>query len=360
MELNELMKLRDHHYTHAELEVSDIQRREIAFAYKSDYPAIKGRAYYFQNVEDMREHILRKPTIVAAYASTTYYLDPNMRANSKRGFLGYDLVFDIDMPYTDEFPNRVEWMHEVCYRTSHLIEVLTSDLGFDRDTMKLSFSGSKGFHILIDDEQYRTMPIPERTQLCNYIIGTGLVRGKVKKGKGGWNKKYTRYLETLVSLMTDNKDDNEKILLSMGFAKTNAKKISGLMSDNTKRAAFSQGHLWVFDEKVSKALVDSFYKQESSIFGNGVLDSGVTVDKHRVFRFPGTIHPAYGFVATSLELSDLDDPSLVFDKIKQAGGVDSVEVTLDHDAIEDFEARKHWAAGTYTIPRWLALHLLHQ
>ena len=132
------------------------------------------------------------------------------------------------------------------------------------------------------------------------------------------------------------------------------------MSDNTKRAAFSQGHLWLFDEKTSKALVDSFYKQESSIFGNGVLDSGVTTDKHRVFRFPGTIHPAYGFVATSLELSDLDDPSLVFDKIKQAGGVDLVEVTLDHDAIEDFEVRKHWAAGTYTIPRWLALHLLHQ
>ena len=360
MGLNELMKLRDHHYTHAELEVSDIQRREIAFAYKSDYPAIKGRAYYFQNVEDMREHILRKPTIVAAYASTTYYLDPNMRANSKRGFLGYDLVFDIDMPYTDEFPNRVEWMHEVCYRTSHLIEVLTNDLGFDQDTMKLSFSGSKGFHIIIDDKQYRTMPIPERTQLCNYIIGKGLIRRNVKKGKGGWNKKYSRYIDRLVSLMTNSIDDNEKILLSMGFAKTNAKKISGLMSDNTKRAAFSQGHLEWLDAKLSKALVDSFYKQESSIFGNGVLDIGVTVDKHRVFRFPGTIHPAYGFVATNLELSDLDDPSIVFDKIKQAGGVDLVEVTLDHDAIEDFEVRKHWTAGTHTIPRWLGLHLLHQ
>ena len=90
------------------------------------------------------------------------------------------------------------------------------------------------------------------------------------------------------------------------------------------------------------------------------FDTGVTTDKHKIFRFPGTIHPSYGFVATSLELSDLDDPSIVFDKIKKAGGVDLVEVTLDHDAIEDFEVRKHWAAGTYTIPRWLALHLLHQ
>ncbi len=162
MGLNELMKLKDHHYTHAELEVSDIQRREIAFAYQGD-EGIRGRAKYFQSIEDLRKHILRKPTIQAIYASTTYYLDPNMRAPSKRGFLGHDLVFDIDMPYTDEFPNRVEWMHEVCYRTSHLIEVLADELGFDRDTMKLSFSGSKGFHIVIDDKRYRMMPTPERT-----------------------------------------------------------------------------------------------------------------------------------------------------------------------------------------------------
>ena len=106
--------------------------------------------------------------------------------------------------------------------------------------MKLSFSGSKGSHIVIDDEQYRTMPTPERTQLCNYIIGKGLVRKNVKKGKGGWNKKYSRYLDSLVSLMTDSKDDNEKILLSMGFKQTNAKKISGLMSDNTKRAILTR------------------------------------------------------------------------------------------------------------------------
>ena len=161
--------------------------------------------------------------------------------------------------------------------------------------------------------------------------------------------------------MTDSIEDNEKILLSMGFAKSNAKKISGLMSDSTKRAAFSQGHLWVFDAKVSKALVDSFFIDKNRLFfADRVLDSSVTTDKHRVFRFPGTIHPAYGFVATTLEVSDLDDPSIVFDKIKKAGGVDLVEVTLDRDVLEDFEVLKLWSAGTYTIPRWLALHLLHQ
>ena len=84
--------------------------------------------------------------------------------------------------------------------------------------------------------------------------------------------------------MTDSIEDNEKILLSMGFAKSNAK-ISGLMSDSTKRTAFSQGHLEWLDAKVSKTLVDSFFKKESSIFADRVLDSSVTTDKHRIFRF---------------------------------------------------------------------------
>ena len=32
--MNELMKLKEHHYTNAKLEVSDIQRREIALRFK--------------------------------------------------------------------------------------------------------------------------------------------------------------------------------------------------------------------------------------------------------------------------------------------------------------------------------------
>ena len=121
--MNELMKLKEHHYTHAELEVSDIQRREIAFAYQGD-EGIKGRAKYFQNVEDMREHILRKPTIQAIYASTTYYLDPNMRAILREA--SSDTIWFSILTWRIPMSSRtrVEWMHEVCYRTSHLIEVL--------------------------------------------------------------------------------------------------------------------------------------------------------------------------------------------------------------------------------------------
>ncbi len=357
--MNELMKLKEHHYTNVKLEVSDIQRREIAFAYQG-VDGVRGRANYFETVEDLRSHLLRKPTIEAVYASTAYYLDPNMKAPSKRGFLGHDLVFDIDMAYTSDYANRVEWMHEVCYRTSYLIDILTDELGFARDKMEVSFSGSKGFHILVNDTELVNMDVADRAQLCQYVTGQKVIRSDIKKGKGGWNKKYSRYIDCLVRLMTDDIEYNEKTLLSMGFPKSNAKKISGLMSDSTKRTAFSQGHLEWLDAKVSKALVDSFFKKESSIFADRVLDSSVTTDKHRIFRFPGTIHPKYGFVATTLEPSDLDDPSIVFDKIKQAGGKDLVEITLDHDVLEDFEVRKHWGAGTHNIPRWLALHLLHQ
>ena len=112
MGLTNLIELKKHHYANTTLEISKIQRREVAFAYQGD-EGIKGRAKYFETVEQLSEHIQSKPTIEAVYASTAYYLAPQMYSPSKRGHLGYDLVFAIDMSF-DGFENRVEWMYDVC------------------------------------------------------------------------------------------------------------------------------------------------------------------------------------------------------------------------------------------------------
>ena len=107
--MSDLMRLKKHHYANKELAVSKIQRREIAFAYQGD-EGIKGRAKYFETTEQLKEHLQSKPTIEAVYASTAYYLDPQMYSPSKRGHLGYDLVFDIDLNPSN-YDNRIDWMY---------------------------------------------------------------------------------------------------------------------------------------------------------------------------------------------------------------------------------------------------------
>lgn len=353
--MTDLSTLRKEHYTNAKLEVSDIQRREIAFAYRGE-EGIKGRAQYFASIEDLTEHLENTAKIVAVYASIGYYLDPNVYSPSKRGLTGYDLVFDVDMKYTQE--NRTEWMHEVCYRTSALMDVLVEDLGFSRDKMVLDFSGGKGFHITIEDESFRNLSKDDRIDLVNYIKGEKIIRKELTTGKGGWNNKYKGYINRIVKLMSNDKKVNCERLLSLNLPMATAKKISGLMNDAANRNRVSQGHLGLFDAKVSKSLQNNFYNEQRELFS--CVDKTVTPDRHRILRVPGSIHPSTGLVSVRLEPSDIDEPNIIFEKIKSTAGVDEVEIVLEKATLEDFTSKKLWEAGTHKVPRWLALHLLHQ
>ena len=353
--MTDLSTLKKEHYTNAKLEVSDIQRREIAFAYRGE-EGIKGRAQYFDSIEDLTEHLENTTNIVAVYASIGYYLDPQVYSPSKRGLTGYDLVFDVDMKYTQE--NRIEWMHEVCYRTSTLMDVLVEDLGFSRDDMVLDFSGGKGFHITIENESFRSLSKDDRIDLVNYIKGEKIIRKELTTGNGGWNNKYKGYINRIVRLMTNDKKVNNERLQLLNIPDTTAKKISDLMINAANRNTVSQGHLGLFDAKVSKSLQNNFYNEQKELFS--CVDQKVTPDRHRILRVPGSIHPSTGFASVRLEPSDIDEPNVIFEKIKSAGGVDEVEIVLEKATLEDFTNKKLWTAGTHTVPRWLALHLLRQ
>ena len=130
------------------------------------------------------------------------------------------------------------------------------------------------------------------------------------------------------------------------------------MTNAANRNKVSQGHLRFFDAKVSKSLQNNFYNEQKELFS--CVDKTVTPDKHRILRVPGSIHPSTGLVSVRLEPSDIDEPNVIFEKIKSAAGVDPVEITLEKATLEDFTSKKLWEAGTHTVPRWLALPLLRQ
>lgn len=343
-----LKELKREHYEGADLLVSSIARREISLG-------VNIRAQHFTSTEDLADTLSARSNIEGAFASTAYYLDPNVKTPSKRGHLGYDLVFDVDLkPST----NRLDWMYDVCFRTSALVDVLVNELGFSKDEMILDFSGGKGFHITIDNPSYRDLSKTDRAQLANYIIGEKVDRKNLKYGKGGWNRRFSKYITNMTKLMGRDAKANNKLLKSLGLPQTTTKKLGDLLTDSTKREALSKGRLGLVNQKVLASLQSNFFNQQKEMFS--LVDKVVTTDAYRILRIPGTIHPKTGFVSTRLHIDDINDPDTIFEKIKDAGGMDMVTVTLDKEAIEDFDQVKVWAAGTHEVPRWLALHLLHQ
>jgi len=336
------------HYENAELIIDDICRREIALG-------VRIRGQHFTSTEELAKTLSVRTNIDGAYASIGLYLDPNCRAPSKRGHLGTDLVFDVDKaPDSD----RLNWLYEVCSIVSDLIDTLQTELGIPKEKMTLDFSGNKGFHITIADKSYRELSKEDRQQLVQYIKGEKVNRQWLKHGKGGWNKRFASYIDSLTKLMSDDSKTNNSFLLALGLPKITAKKLGDLMTDPTKREALTQGHLSVLDSKILASMQSNFFNRQKEVMS--YVDSSVTNDLHKLFRFPGSVHNKTGFVATRLDIEDAYNPDAIFEKVKAAGGLDPVTITLDKEATEDFDQVKVWSAGSHTVPRWLALHLLHQ
>jgi len=340
------------HYKRHSLLVERPERREIALQlWGTQGPST--RHQYYQNTEDLKVDLVRQGNVCAVFSSVAYYEDPQVKAPSKKGYLGADLVFDIDLPITG---SRYDWMYTACDATLDLIRVLTSELGFSEESLIVDFSGSKGFHITVSDESLRDMPKEDRTHLIQYILGEKVDRSLLGVEKGGWSARYAAYRARLGQVCCDDKVTNEAILNKVfNLPQVHAKKLGDHLSKSSNRAAMKGSRLKLSDA-VEKSLRGLFLRAEREKFSG--VDKQVTVDKHRIFRIPGSIHPKTGFVSTRVLLSDLSEPDQLFEKIKVAGGTDEVTVTLTEAKVENSDKVQIWAPGTYKLPRWLALHLL--
>ena len=268
----------------------------------------------------------------------------------KKGYLGHDLVIDIDKHLEG---SRIDWLDDICEITDSLVNILIRTLGFKEEEIILEFSGNKGFHLLIKGRE--KLPVEDRRQIIEYLMGEKIDRKNLEISKGGWGKIFGDAVKRIALLSGDDKKANNKTLLSLGLPKVHAKKIGDLASDKTARDFLKEGRLNVLDAKSSNAIRDWILRSKKEDFST--IDKKVTVDKNRILRVAGSVHQKSGLVCVPLELSDLSDPQAIFEKLKVAGGTDEVELVLKEPALENFERMHRWEAGTYTVPRWLALHL---
>ena len=346
-----LFGLYKHHYEHTDLSITDIQRREIATQEFSPQLSAFNRAQYFPTKESLVLKLLENARPPAGlFSSTAYYLDPNESKPTKRGLIGYDFVIDLDddvLAYED----RYDFIDAMRKKTKAVVDRFLKDLGFDEDLMLVDFSGNKGFHLTFDDEKYRNLDQSDRRQIIDYIIGNKLDRDILlvnnKLSHYGWNKQAVYFLESL--LKDPSREHIEKY-----FPKNKAKKIDSLLSDPTVVARLTAGSLVDFDTKVLKLAM----MKEHRLNIKNVVDKKPTVDKHRIFRVPGSLHPKSGLPSVRLSKHHLDSTDAIIDEIMIAAGEDMVTVTIGEDVEIDFPRKTVFTEGTHTVPRYEALCIL--
>ena len=358
-------RFREHYLTHAEMvEVPpSFDQREFGFL------SFEGKTMFrhiaFRSPEEMRNY-LKTNAPAHVYYSSAYYEAPEAEMERK-GWLGADLVFDIDADHIEtpckndhdrwtcrncgmegkgsapeSCPNcgranfkEENWLCEKCleaakFETLKLLDILVQDLGFSpRQDLDVNFSGHRGYHVHVYQEEARQLDQLARRELVDYIMGTGIEArfhgfAPVPRGEGpamagiGWGGRLARALYDFI--LDAEPKPLEGLGLSGRFVKNLLERREEILESLIKEPP---GRMLRFfgprDRRYLDRLVEVAVRREAS-----AIDTVVTTDIHRLIRLPMTLHGKTGLRAEEIPVDGLEG----FDPLRSAIAFDEGEITV--------------------------------
>ncbi|MCK9297992.1 DNA primase small subunit PriS [Methanoculleus sp. YWC-01] len=258
------------------------------------------------------------------YYSTAYYQTPSAPTMNEKHWAGADLIFDLDADHIVRGPYAM-MLARVKEETEKLLGMLTDELGFARNHIRLAFSGGRGYHIHITDIAVRGWGSQERREIVDYVCGIGLDPGVMLTpggGETGWRRRYAETLLAHLSWLAD---------LDPAEA---AAYLAGLDGIGKRTAAEFLANLDVLSRKKPDGLLQNRVIRaitaapdfEERLRGAGArADEPVTTDIKRLIRTPGSLHGGSGMRVVPLDIRDFAD----FDPLVDAVVFGDRDVRLD-------------------------------
>jgi len=322
-------------------------QREYGFLLFKEKFMIRHRAF---KDSDALLKAIRDLAPAHVYFSTAYYQDPTASMDQK-GWLGADLVFDIDADHLDtpckivhddwkckacgaigkgSAPklcpkcknDRMEvtaWLCDRCLQeakeeTISLLDMIFSDLQLEQANLRVYFSGHRGYHVHLYSEAFRLLREEQRREIVNYLLGQDLdpsfqgmeeiSEGGVSILKGpqwgdpGWRGRIVRGIYEVLTREGAN----------LGLSTNQLNVLKSWEKDNLFTKPFWSSlkgiNTATWRNIVQRAIGETAAK----------IDTVVTTDVHRLIRLPGTLNGHTGLLGVDVSLERLDE----FDPFKEA------------------------------------------
>lgn len=272
--------------------------------------------------------LIIKESPMGVFTSVSRYENPSLPIEEK-GWKSADLVFDIDASdlnlecmlehdfylcdrchksFKDKLPScpscgstiisHIKWLCERCIEGSKLeseklLQILQEDFGIQSTKLRVYYSGHRGFHVHVDDEEYSLLDRDSRAELVEYISGRGLLPRHF-----GFSFRWSSYDVKRLPLDSEPGWRGRLARAAMEVTRINDSKraIATLYDQNRER--FKE----VMDNLLSRVSVK--------------VDDAVTIDLHRIFRMPGTLHEKSSLIKKRYREGD--------DPLASAVGLDSI------------------------------------
>ncbi|MDO5844067.1 MAG: DNA primase catalytic subunit PriS [Methanocorpusculum sp.] len=338
---------------------ASLTEREWGFLFFTMNPKSGMRRHIsFTSQEEITAY-LKSMVPAHVYYSTAYYAHPGAASMADKEWLGADLIFDLDADHIVRAPYDV-MLARVKEELFKLIDMLTCELGFAKNDLKINFSGGRGYHIHIPLMKVRNWSSSERRELVNYVSGTGLSAENMltDSKNSGWQKRYKDALsDELIRIKNLPKEDAMQYLTGL-FGITDRYADGFLKNIKTTMSLLETKPDKLIDNKVIKAVTNP----ENVMFQSGILsraaqaDEPVTTDVKRLIRHTGSLHGGSGMRVVPLEISDLESFDPLVDSVVFSERVMKVDCPFNL-SMSMLGSKYDLVKGTNNVPEALAVFL---
>ena len=333
-----------------------------------------------------------------AYYSCAYYEKPDAPTMAEKNWLGADLIFDLDADHVDgtkglSYEKMLERVKDEVIRL--IDEFLLGDLGFDGDSLKVAFSGGRGYHVHVNDPRVIRLSNHERREIVDYVTGTDLdidwvfpsTAFEARKFKdrvgmeyrrtmprledGGWRRRIRRGIDELLAELEalDEAEALKRIseALSSPEKETGEKTVEGMYTDlfkgpEGKRGVDRMRSDDTFEVFSQKRYGDAFMRLvEMRVKGRmkGETDEPVTSDIKRLIRLPSSLHGKTGFQVVPMKRDDLDNFDPFVAAVPDAFGTQEVTVVCEKPVDARLRDRTFsLEQGRNVVPEFAAVYLV--
>jgi len=288
------------------------------------------------------------------YSSGSLYLQPEAQNMESKKYQCCDLIVDIDVdhfytPCKDEHDfwycnnceakgtgmlekcpkcekskiTKLNWICDKCLDVAKneikklIYDFLIPDFGTDEKNMRIAFSGHRGYHLKVESEELRKLNSDERREIVDYLTGENIsfeVLGLGEKSQMihglskeniGWSQKIMKKIE---EILCKPKTEIRNLLLDkkrFGFNPSLVTSFLNSKDDFLELISKGERNVWSI-EGFGLTMWKNFLKGVVKHIGVE-LDEPVSIDIHRLIRYPGSLHGKTGFKVQEITLTELEE-----------------------------------------------------
>lgn len=304
-------KISEYYANTAKFAIPSLEKREFGIG---NIKKIDARHLSFNSEQEFRGYLVSNTPLFVSH-SAAFYERPGATPIDKKGWLGAELIFDLDLHAEGKY-GVYSILDKVRDDAINLVEkFLVDDFGVDRKNIIIVFSGNRGYHIHVRDSDYFDLGIEERREIADYINGTGLNYRNFFEEHEIPGRKITKKVGPKPS---DHGYRGRFARAVIEKLEKEPKSISNVFSNVDKRTKFVDG---ISNGDWNKTSIDDITDRLEPIAKELPVhsidtDVGVTQDVSKLIRVPNSIHGETGLVAKIVDdistFNPLDD-AIAFD-----------------------------------------------